>query len=37
MQRMKWYVLALCLLVGFVWSANAQEGGPQVGWHMGNG
>ena len=25
MQRMKWYVLALCLLVGFVWSANAQQ------------
>ena len=25
MQRMKWSVLALCLLVGFVWSANAQQ------------
>jgi hypothetical protein len=25
MQRMKWYVLALCLLVGFVWSAHAQQ------------
>ena len=25
MKRMKWYVLALCLLVGFVWSANAQQ------------
>jgi hypothetical protein len=22
---MKWYVLTLCLLVGFVWSANAQQ------------
>jgi hypothetical protein len=25
MKRMKWYVLALCLLVGFVCSANAQQ------------
>jgi hypothetical protein len=30
MQRMKWYVLALCLLVGFVWSANAQEVDPKL-------
>ena len=22
---MKWYVLTLCVLVGFVWSANAQQ------------
>ena len=28
MKRMKWYVLALCLLVGFVWSANAQQAQP---------
>ena len=25
MKRMKWYVLTLFLLVGFVWSANAQQ------------
>ena len=30
MKRMKWYVLALCLLVGFVWSANAQQVDPKL-------
>jgi hypothetical protein len=27
---MKWYVLTLCLLVGFVWSANAQQMDPKL-------
>ena len=30
MKRMKWYVLTLCLLVGFVWSANAQQVDPKL-------
>lgn len=27
---MKWYMFMLCLLVGFVWSANAQQIDPQL-------
>ena len=30
MKRMKWYVLTLFLLVGFVWSANAQQIDPDL-------
>jgi hypothetical protein len=28
--RMKWYVLTLCLLVGFVWSASAEQMDPKL-------
>ena len=30
MKRMKWSVLTLFLLVGFVWSANAQQSAQQM-------